>query len=127
MVAHEGTRLQELENNVIHWAKDRNLIRGSTAIAQLSKTLEECGELLASLQAQQSYDPEKRGHDLEQMISFAQKNTEETVDAYGDILVTLIIGMRILGLDMKTCLEQAYNDIKDRKGKMIDGVFVKDS
>jgi hypothetical protein len=28
---------------------------------------------------------------------------------------------------MEECLEVAYNDIKDRKGKMIDGVFVKES
>jgi len=29
-------------------------------------------------------------------------------------------------LTMKQCLSVAYNDIKDRRGKMIDGVFVKD-
>ena len=29
-------------------------------------------------------------------------------------------------LSIEHCLEVAYNDIKDRKGKMIDGVFVKE-
>ena len=27
---------------------------------------------------------------------------------------------------MNDCLEIAYDDIKDRKGKMIDGIFVKE-
>ena len=27
---------------------------------------------------------------------------------------------------MNECLSVAYNDIKDRKGKMVDGVFVKE-
>ena len=31
------------------------------------------------------------------------------------------------GLSMEHCLEVAYDDIKDRKGKMIDGVFVKEA
>lgn len=29
-------------------------------------------------------------------------------------------------LDIVECLEAAYNDIKDRKGKTVDGVFIKD-
>ena len=27
---------------------------------------------------------------------------------------------------MEACLTTAYNDIKDRKGKMVDGVFIKE-
>ena len=30
------------------------------------------------------------------------------------------------GLTLEQCLEHAYNDIKDRTGRMVDGVFVKD-
>jgi hypothetical protein len=30
-------------------------------------------------------------------------------------------------LSISSCLEQAWNDIKDRKGKMVDGVFVKEA
>jgi hypothetical protein len=30
------------------------------------------------------------------------------------------------GLDLKTCMEMAWSDIKDRKGRMVDGVFVKE-
>jgi hypothetical protein len=31
------------------------------------------------------------------------------------------------GLSMEHCLDVAYHDIKDRKGTMIDGVFVKET
>ena len=30
------------------------------------------------------------------------------------------------GVDIKECLEIAYNEIKDRKGKMINGAFIKE-
>ena len=30
------------------------------------------------------------------------------------------------GTTAENCLDEAYNVIKDRKGKMIDGVFVKE-
>ena len=30
------------------------------------------------------------------------------------------------GLTVQDCLEHAYNDIKDRKGTMVDGVFIKE-
>ena len=42
------------------------------------------------------------------------------------MLVTIIIAARMLELDPTACLDQAYNEIKDRTGKMVDGQFVKD-
>ena len=48
-------------------------------------------------------------------------------DSVGDSLVVLIILCQQLGFDLKECLQTAYNEIKDRKGKMIDGTFVKES
>ena len=47
-------------------------------------------------------------------------------DDIGDMMVVLINIMVRNKLTMKDCLEVAYNDIKDRKGKMIDGIFVKE-
>jgi NTP pyrophosphatase (non-canonical NTP hydrolase) len=86
------------------WAEDRNLIEGSDAKNQFHKLIQECGELSDSI---------CKGKDAS--------------DDVGDILVVLIIMAKQLGLDLATCLNVAYNDIKDRKGKMIDGVFVKES
>jgi len=41
-------------------------------------------------------------------------------------MVVLAIIARQHNLTVTECLEHAYNDIKDRKGQMIDGVFVKE-
>lgn len=58
--------------------------------------------------------------------SLAKNNREATVDAIGDSFVTLIILSAQLNLDPVECLQHAYNEIADRKGKTIDGVFVKE-
>jgi NTP pyrophosphatase (non-canonical NTP hydrolase) len=47
-------------------------------------------------------------------------------DDVGDMMVVLINIMERNGLSMEHCLQVAYNDIKDRKGKMVDGVFIKE-
>ena len=47
-------------------------------------------------------------------------------DDIGDIMVVLINIMVRNNLTMQECLAVAYEDIKDRKGKMIDGIFVKE-
>jgi hypothetical protein len=41
-------------------------------------------------------------------------------------MVTLIIQCKMQGMDLQDCLESAYNVIKNRTGKMVGGVFVKD-
>ena len=52
-------------------------------------------------------------------------SNEEIKDALGDILVTIIIGAELQGLKLEDCLESAYNVIKNRSGKMVNGQFVK--
>jgi len=96
----------ELEADVIDWANARQIIRNSTPAAQATKTLEEVKELIDAID---------------------QDNRAEMVDAYGDILVTLIIGSKVAGLDLTNCLEVAYSAIKHRTGYLNEkGVFVKD-
>lgn len=95
-----------VEIDVLRWAEARKIIPNSTAMAQAIKTHEELGELLSALH---------RG------------NKEDILDAYGDILVTLIIGADLAGVDLVDTLEHAYQQIKDRKGTLrSDGVFVKE-
>lgn len=101
----ENYRLVELE--VLRWVEDRKIIPRSTAMAQAIKTHEELGELLSALM---------RG------------NKEEVLDAYGDILVTLIIGADLAGIDLVDALNHAYDQIKHRRGTLReDGVFVKEA
>lgn len=95
----------DYELKVIRWAEDRRIIPNSTPMAQAIKTLEEVTELLSALH---------RG------------NREEMIDAYGDVLVTLVVGAALADVDITKCLEAAYEQIKDRKGTLrADGVFVK--
>ena len=97
---------RETEIEVIRWAEARRIIPNSTPMAQAIKTLEEVTELLSALH---------RG------------NREEMIDAYGDVLVTLILGAALADVDLPRCLDAAYQQIKDRKGTLReDGVFIKE-
>jgi NTP pyrophosphatase (non-canonical NTP hydrolase) len=89
---------------IAQWHHDRNLIDGSTDKDQYMKLIQEAGELSDSI---------CKGKDIR--------------DDVGDIMVVLINIMERNNLTMEECLQVAYNDIKDRKGRMIDGVFVKES
>ena len=95
----------DFEMKVIQWGEARGIVQNSTPAAQAKKTLEELDELYAAI----------RNNDRAAMI-----------DAYGDILVTLIMGCACADLDLVFCLGQAYNEIKDRKGYLTpEGIFVK--
>lgn len=49
------------------------------------------------------------------------------VDDYGDIFVTLVMGAEIEGIDIRSCIASAFNEIKDRRGEMrADGKFYKE-
>lgn len=54
-----------------------------------------------------------------------KNNHEDLVDGLGDVLVTLIILAEIKGVKLEDCLESAYNVIKFRTGKTVDGTFIK--
>ena len=90
---------------VVQWGEARGIVQNSTAYAQALKTKEELDELFDAI---------------------AKDDKAAIQDAYGDILVTLIMGCACADLDLVTCLEGAYNEIKDRKGFLNkDGIFVK--
>jgi NTP pyrophosphatase (non-canonical NTP hydrolase) len=94
------------EMKVIQWAQDRQIIPNSTPMAQAVKTKEEVGELFDALMA---------------------KDHAALRDAYGDILITLIIGAALADVDLVDCLNDAYKEIKDRKGHLnAAGIFVKE-
>mgnify|MGYP001422831454 FL=1 len=93
----------DYEQLIAQWHRDRNLIEGSTDKDQYLKLIQEAGELSDSL--------------------CKEKDIRDDV---GDMMVVLINIMVRNNLTMRECLAVAYDDIKDRKGKMIDGVFVKE-
>ena len=91
-------------NLIRQWHHDRNLIDGATDKDQVCKLIQEVGELS---------DNVCKGKDVK--------------DDIGDCIVVLINIAERHGLTISECLEQSYDDIKDRKGKMVDGIFVKES
>ena len=96
----------DLELKVLRWAEARRIIPNSTPQAQILKTVEELGELAGAI---------------------AKGREDDAIDAFGDVVVTLIIAADMMGTDLKRCLGHAYEQIKDRKGHLRpDGIFVKE-
>lgn len=97
---------QELQELIIFWSHERGIYEHSTKRAQLLKAFSEMGELA---------DAEIKG------------DSEATIDAVGDVLVCLINYGWLCGFSIEFALEKAYDQIKDRKGKMVPGgAFVKE-
>jgi len=93
----------EYVNAIIGWHYDRNLIDGSTDKDQFLKLMQEAGELSDNI---------CKGKDIS--------------DDIGDMLVVLINIATRNNLGLHECLAKAWDDIKDRKGKMVDGIFIKE-
>ena len=98
--------VNERNQRVVRWAAARNLIHGSDARAQTIKLGEEFGELCAAI---------------------ARGKTDEAMDAIGDMTVVLTILAAQLGTTIEACQDAAWEQIKDRKGRMVDGVFVEEA
>jgi NTP pyrophosphatase (non-canonical NTP hydrolase) len=106
--SHKESRMsvEDFEQNVFGWAEDRNIIGGTEPRDQMLKLVEEMGELSAGLQ---------------------KSNDFYIADAIGDCCVVLCIIAAQRGLSFAACLESAWDEIKDRKGKVVNGVFVKEA
>lgn len=100
----EKMTMNELIEKVNQWFFDRDLNEGD-GLGQLQKLHEEVYEL-AEARIVNDFSAE--------------------VDAVGDITVVLIGYCLQRGLNFEQCLESAYNEIKDRTGKVVNGVYVKD-
>ena len=100
----QGMNLDDLITATALWHRHRNLIEGSDDKTQFAKLIQEAGELSDNI---------CKGKDIK--------------DDIGDMLVVLINIAERNNSNLRDCLEVAYNDIKDRKGRMVDGVFVKEA
>lgn len=93
---------ESLIDAVVQWGVERGIDNPHT---QALKWVEEVGETIGEI------NHERLGDDYE--------------DGHGDSLVSQIILAHITGKDLFTCLERAYNEIKDRKGVNHNGNFIK--
>ncbi len=97
---------EEIENKVVEWADERGIYKNGSASKQIIKLGEEFIELI---QAEAINDKDK------------------IADAIGDMLVVLTnITVQCNLMSLGTCYREAYDQIKDRKGKMVNGIFVKE-
>lgn len=108
----------EFTKKVIDWADDKHLLIERNADTgefakqanikrsrQLLKFHEECGELTED---------------------YLKGNDEHIVDSFGDVLVTLVIFAKQMDIPLSKCWNKAWSHIKNRKGKTVNGTFVKD-
>ena len=108
----QNTLVNNLINDVIRWGRGKGI---DNAPMQFAKINEEIGELAHELVRGKTGDGE------------TTVPSSETIDAIGDILVTVIIFADIVGVDPVGALQLAYDTIKDRKGETKNGQFIKEN
>ncbi len=59
--------------------------------------------------------------------ALARNNKREAVDAIGDMVVVLTILAEQIGVPIEECMQAAWQEIKERKGKTVNGIFIKES
>ena len=104
---------EQLQEKVLSWAKDKDLLHSENAPKQFMKFIEEIFEFQSEFDFVCYLDVNEHifhGMELEM----------------GDIFVTLIILCEQIGIDPEGCLSMAYEKIKDRRGKTLHGTFVKE-
>lgn len=107
MMSVDSTEIKSVDvliEKVLKWSYDRRIIQESTAKDQFLKASSEMGELADSI---------------------LKGDRQGAVDDFGDVLVCLINAAEIMKIPLQEALEHAYNEIKDRKGVMFQGAFVK--
>ena len=98
--------LDNLVDLIKAWGHARLITVNGKPMTQAIKTLEETHELLEAIN---------------------RNDQEEIRDAIGDIVVTLIMQCELQGVSLQACLDQAYQEIKDRKGHLNEvGDFIRD-
>lgn len=91
-------------NLIRDWAQVRGIYNKGDSKTQYVKLMEEVGELAQGI---------------------LKKDRAEIQDAIGDIVVVLTNLAHLEQMKIEDCVTSAYNEIKDRKGKMVNGTFEK--
>ena len=86
------------------WAEERGIYTKGDPKTQYVKLIEEVGELAKAI---------------------LKDDKKEQIDAIGDSIVVLTNLAHLLGFKVEDCIDAAYNEIKNRKGSMQNGTFVK--
>ena len=89
-----------------NWAETRGLYNNGDPKTQTLKLMEEAGEICRAV---------------------LKKDESEIIDGIGDCVVVLTNLAHLCDTSIEECIDAAYNEIKDRKGKMANGTYVKDA
>jgi len=95
----------DLIEKVEQWGIDKGFVVPENSYKQFAKLVEEVAEVGTALNNNDMF---------------------ELIDAIGDSMVVLILLAKMNGLKAEQCLEVAYDEIKGRTGKTVNGVFIKD-
>ena len=110
MSGHRGLNLNVGSLNrfdlIRTWADERGLYDKGDTKTQYLKLMEEAGELGRAI---------------------LKNDQPEVVDAIGDMVVVLTNLAELAGYNIEHCIDEAYNVISKRTGKMVNGTFVKDT
>jgi len=87
------------------WAEERGLYENGDTKTQALKLVEEVGETCRAI---------------------LKEDNDEIVDGIGDCVVVLVNLAQLHGVMIEYCIEAAYDEIKNRKGKMVNGTYKKD-
>ena len=93
-------------DDIRKWARDRGIYASGDLKTQYVKLQEESGELAKAL---------------------LDRDDAEIQDAIGDMVVVLTNLAELSQMRIEDCIDAAYDEISTRKGKMINGTFVKES
>lgn len=95
----------EIFDKIREWAEERGIYEKGDVKTQTVKLFEEAGELARGV---------------------VKKDQALIVDSIGDCVVVLTNLAHLAGYSLEYCIHQAYDEIKNRKGAMVNGTFKKD-
>ena len=105
-VRQNGINIEKTHFDLIReWASKRDLYKHGDPKTQALKLVEEVGETCRAI---------------------LKGNHNDIEDGIGDCVVVLTNLAHLCNTDIEHCIESAYNEIKDRTGKMNNGTFKKD-
>ena len=90
--------------NIRQWAEERGLYDKGDPKTQTLKLMEEAGEICRAV---------------------LKVDKQATMDGIGDCVVVLTNLAELAGTSIEDCIDLAYNEIKNRTGKMSNGTYVK--
>ena len=105
----KATSCDDCEENIFDcirdWANERGLYDKGDPKTQYIKLMEETGEIGRAI---------------------LKNDTDEIIDGIGDAVVVLTNLAELVGVPIEECIQEAYDVISKRTGKMVNGTFVKD-